>query len=348
MFLVFFSIFIEKLISNYIKSIKMTDLSVKDVKILYHLSKNGRMSHSELGKLIGMSKNAVTYRINNLIKEGVITNFSSIINTGALNCTSFSVLLKFTKNPYKNEEILNFFKEHPYTLWVVSLSGTYDIYAEFITKSFNHINQIMREIKNYFGETLNHYELHLIEETLRVEHLIGDIYNDLKLENKQPKKRGFKEIKLDELDKKILEVISDNSDKNFVEIAKEVNSTWDVVRYRLKHMENAGIILDYFPEINLAKLGYAQFIGQLKMRNSSKEEFDKIKHLFKHHPNVSYAFINASAISILFHCSFKKIEALDSFLGEIQESFKDNILSIDYYLIKEQLKFDLFPKGMLE
>ena len=247
MLLVDFGLFIEKLIYKSIFVYIMVDLDVKDRKMLYYLSKNVNISHTQLGKLVGMSKNTVSYRIKQLVKEGIITNFSSVINTGALECTSFTMFLKFNKNPYKNKEILDYFKEHPFSIWVVTLSGTFDLYVEFITKNLDHLNNIITEIKEHFGEDLNYYETQLLKETLRVEHLIGDIYKNLELEELKPRKREFKSLKLDELDKKILKIISLNSDKSLIDIAKEAKSSWDVVRYRLKQMENAGIILNYFP-----------------------------------------------------------------------------------------------------
>lgn len=326
----------------------MVKLDVRDRKLLYYLSKNSRQSHTKLASLVKIGKNTVSYKIDQFLKEGVIDNFSTVINTGALGVTTFTILLKFNKDLQKNKEIIDFFTKHPFAEWVVLLSGNYDLFVEFVTTDINHFVALLKEIKGHFQADLNHYKVHLSEETLRVEHLVKDLYIDLGLEVIYPPKREYIPKKLDELDKKILSVLSKNSDKTLTEIATEIGSTWDVVRYRIKIMEKDKIILKYFPQINLLKLGYLRFICELDLHNLDNEKFKKIKYIIKVNDNITYAFANSNSMSILLDCSFKSISDLDSFLSRLQGDFKENIININYNIVREELKFDLFPEGLLQ
>ena len=326
----------------------MVKLDIRDRKLLYYLSKNSRQSHTKLASLVKIGKNTVSYKIDRFLKEGVIDNFSTVINTGALGVTTFTVLLKFNKDLQKNKEIIDFFTKHPFAEWVVLLSGNYDLFLEFVTTDINHFVALLKEIKEHFQADLNHYKVHLLEEALRVEHLVKDLYVDLGLEVIYPQKREYIPKKLDELDKKILSVLSKNSDKTLTEIAKEIGSTWDVVRYRIKQMEKDKIILKYFPQINLLKLGYLRFICELDLHNLDNEKFKKIRYIIKVNDNITYAFANSNSMSILLDCSFKSISDLDSFLSKLQEDFKENIININYNIVREELKFDLFPDGLLQ
>ena len=326
----------------------MVKLDIKDRKLLYYLSKDSRQSHTKLASLVKIGKNTVSYKIDRFLKEGVINNFSTVINTGALGVTTFTVLLKFNKDLQKNKEIIDFFTKHPFAEWIVLLSGNYDLFLEFVTTDINHFVALLKEIKEHFQADLNHYKVHLLEEALRVEHLVKDLYVDLGLEVIYPQKREYIPKKLDELDKKILSVLSKNSDKTLTEIAKEIGSTWDVVRYRIKQMEKDKIILKYFPQINLLKLGYLRFICELDLHNLDNEKFKKIRYIIKVNDNITYAFANSNSMSILLDCSFKSISDLDSFLSKLQEDFKENIININYNIVREELKFDLFPDGLLQ
>ena len=58
----------------------LTDLDKTDLKILYELDQNFRKSHTEMGKNIGISKQAVKKRIDNLIQNGTIKKFITVIN----------------------------------------------------------------------------------------------------------------------------------------------------------------------------------------------------------------------------------------------------------------------------
>lgn len=326
----------------------MYNLSVKEKKLLYYLSKNARESHTKIAKYIGVNKGTVADTIKRLQKDGIIKKFTSIINVGAIEATSFTLLLKFNKNLQKNKEIIDYFVNHLFSIWVVSLSGNYDLFVEFAVKDISSLERMMTEIRDHFQADLNHYKLDLFARNLRSSQLIADVYKGLELQPLPIKDRKYKEKKLDTLDKKILHGLTAHSNKSLVEIATEVGSTWDVVRYRIKLLEQAKIILTYFPQIDYKKLGYVQFICNIELRNIGLEDFKKFENIMKTNPNTFYAFTSANSPSILFHCAFKSIEELDTLLGTIQEKFKEHIYAADYYIVRDELKLNLFPNGLLE
>lgn len=61
-----------------------------DQKIVQLLIQNARMSYSEIGKLVGVSRVAVKMRIQALEKHGIIEEYTAVINpqkiSGAVSC----------------------------------------------------------------------------------------------------------------------------------------------------------------------------------------------------------------------------------------------------------------------
>ena len=114
-----------------------------------------------------MNKGTVGDTINRFRKSGLIKKFTSIVNVGAVDATSFTLLLKFNKNPQKNREIIGYFVEHPFSIWVITLSGNYDLFVEFVVKDIFSLERIMTEIRDHFQEDLNHYKLDLFAKNLR-------------------------------------------------------------------------------------------------------------------------------------------------------------------------------------
>lgn len=61
-----------------------------DQKIVQLLIKNARMSYSEIGQIVGVSRVAVKMRIQSLEKRGVIEEYTAVINpqkiSGAVSC----------------------------------------------------------------------------------------------------------------------------------------------------------------------------------------------------------------------------------------------------------------------
>ena len=73
----------------------MYKLDLKDRKILYELDLNCRQSNTQIGKKVGLKKDVVSYRINNMEKEGIIKDYWTVIDTFKLGYNVFRVYLIF-------------------------------------------------------------------------------------------------------------------------------------------------------------------------------------------------------------------------------------------------------------
>ncbi|HEY7161226.1 MAG TPA: Lrp/AsnC family transcriptional regulator, partial [Acidobacteriota bacterium] len=60
------------------------DIDKIDQIILDHLERDGRISISDLAEIIGLSRPAVSERMEKLQKEGVIKGFSAVIDYGVI------------------------------------------------------------------------------------------------------------------------------------------------------------------------------------------------------------------------------------------------------------------------
>lgn len=86
--------------------------------------------------------------------------------------------------------------------------------------------------------------------------------------------------KLDLTDKKILYELDVNCNQSNSQIAKKLKVSKDIVNYRIKKLEEKGIIEGYRTIIDLSKLGYLTFRAYLKFQDTSKEiELDLINFL---------------------------------------------------------------------
>ena len=90
-----------------------------DEKIVQLLIKNARMSYSEIGSLVGISRVAVKMRVQSLEKRGVIEEYTTIINpqkiSGAVSCyfeieTSPDTLAQVTETLRRNETITQIYR----------------------------------------------------------------------------------------------------------------------------------------------------------------------------------------------------------------------------------------------
>lgn len=317
----------------------------KDKKLLYYLTLDAKASDTQLGKKIGLSKNAVRYRIERLKKERIIKKFTTVVNFGPLSLDNFSMALKFNEDIYKNPEILDYFKNHPCVMELITLTSPWDIFIDVIyNMNPIHIHQIITGIINHFGDILNSYEVFFaIDQPLRDEPLVTDFFKELNLDKPKLSKRVYHYIESDEIDKKILHLLAEDSSRTYISIAKELGINVGVVIYKVKKLIQHNVIVKFFPEINLQKLGYTEYLCNIRLKSCSKEELELIKNKIRYSDNVTYALFNINNFSIVFNCAFRKSEDVDHLLRSLR---KDHVTVMDKqecFIIKERLKLSMFP-----
>jgi Lrp/AsnC family transcriptional regulator, leucine-responsive regulatory protein len=283
----------------------MKSLDVKDRKLLYHLSQNARMSDTQLSKKVGLSKNGVKYRIARLQKEGIINHFATTVDPGKLNMYTYSIILSFNEDVYEKREIIDFFANHDRAIWVITLSGQWDIVAEFIVDAYYQVMNIVDHLIERFGAVINTYKIFSSNKILRDEHLIECLYEDLDLPSPQHPKRESALHTIDAVDRKILYELNQDSSLPYLTIAQKIGSTIDVVRYRMKHLEEKKIILRFFPEISLMHLGYIGYIFVLNLKSTSQDVMTSLLNRLRVNPHISYAFFDHAGFNVFFVCAFK-------------------------------------------
>ncbi|MBW3022450.1 winged helix-turn-helix transcriptional regulator, partial [Candidatus Woesearchaeota archaeon] len=277
----------------------------------------------------------------------IIKHFVTTINLGAIRVGTVAVLLKFNEDIYEKPEILDYFKNHEYANWVITLSGEWDIFAEIVIEHFGRLIKIVDDMVSKFSNILNTYQI-FYSMPIRVEHLIKDVYADLKLEEIPVKKREESVQEIDEIDRRILGVLSLNSELPYLAIAQKLNLKIDMVRYRIKNMIDKGIIVKFFPEISLNKLGYTEYLCILSLKNLTEEKYSNLKKRLRTNNNITYAFHDINTPSIVFEASYRSPDGIDHLSRHLRKEFSDIIDSQQYLLIKEQVMFNLFPKGLIK
>src|SRR3989338_9699697 len=121
----------------------MDRLDLRDRKILYELDTNSRQPYHAIAKKVGLSKDAVIYRIKKLQQAGIVRQFHTVFDVGKLGYISFRLYLKFQNTtPEKEQEIIDFLKKIPSVIWMVSIEGKFDFGMWVLVKSVKEMNSL--------------------------------------------------------------------------------------------------------------------------------------------------------------------------------------------------------------
>lgn len=122
-------------------------LDLTDRKILAELDKNCRIPATILAKKVNKSREAVKYRISQLMQKGVIEGFITSINPNKLGFYMFKVYLKLENIPDEREKFFQELKQNKEIYWYGISDGVFDcvfaILSKNITGYFGQINNLL-------------------------------------------------------------------------------------------------------------------------------------------------------------------------------------------------------------
>src|SRR3989344_9301640 len=141
----------------------MEELDLIDSKIIYTLDFNSRMHLSQLAKKVGISKQVAKYRIENLVKRGIIMGFYADINASKIGLEIYMVYFKFHK---MTPEIEKKFIKHMCTQESIgvniSVNGKWDYTIDLWAPSIMHF-------KRYYQKIMKDYEKYVKSKQVFIE-----------------------------------------------------------------------------------------------------------------------------------------------------------------------------------
>jgi DNA-binding Lrp family transcriptional regulator len=119
-----------------------------DIKILYELQKNGRITNVELAELVHLSPSPCLMRVKKLQSEGYIDGYSALVNTAKLGQT----ITVFTEVTLKNHRQIDFARFLSTVEKIDSviechlISGGYDYLIKFVTSGIAEYQELMERL----------------------------------------------------------------------------------------------------------------------------------------------------------------------------------------------------------
>jgi Lrp/AsnC family transcriptional regulator for asnA, asnC and gidA len=121
-----------------------------DLKIISHLQENGRISVAELAKRLNQPENTVRYRIERLLKNGVIRRFTALVDPRALGL-NVSAAVMFKVDPKKLDQLLEKLTSMKDVTNIYQLSGEWDLIAVVFAKDIQDLHERVEELRRMEG-----------------------------------------------------------------------------------------------------------------------------------------------------------------------------------------------------
>jgi DNA-binding Lrp family transcriptional regulator len=326
----------------------MEKIDLKDRKILYILAQNSRLPTNRIAKLVGLSKDAVLYRIRRLEKMGVICKYFTRMNIDSMGYTSFQLTLSLSPKKEDMEKIIGHIQKHPFCMNAFTMLGRWDVLAEFAVKNEEDVYRIVSEISGVCGAALNDLEVKSCAFLYKKTNLM-DVVGDTGLQPFSTRRstvvhKGL--AKLDAKDAAVLRSLDGNGRKRIVDIVKETGLERDVVAYRKRNLEGLGVIESYGVDMNVSLLGFRSYYIEFGLKNITPEYEAKLKAYFATQKGVTYGFHAANSLGGVAFFTARGPTELHERLLEFRNNFLPVMRSLEVMTVLKEHKFEFFPEGI--
>ncbi|MBT6772539.1 Lrp/AsnC family transcriptional regulator, partial [archaeon] len=316
--------------------------------ILSYLDIDSRTSFSRIGKKIRKSQQQVSYTVQSLKDKEILKGFYTLMDYSKINYNLilFRVYFKviYTKEQ-TYENLIEYLKNDPHTGLIEECWGNYDLVTTYYAKNASHFNKHIREVMEKFPKHLQNFSVL----TTVVQRHFGRKYLNPKATYDEIFVGGDRvPQKVEDIDLKILNMISTNARINSVEIASILDVTPKTIINRLKKLEEKEIILGYKPLINIRNVGYYSNLLLIKYHNiTAKTEKEFINYL-KAHPSVISVIKTLGEWDIEIRIEIEDYNQIRKTEREIRENFGSMIQTIQNLPTHKIFKNNFFPSFLLE
>ena len=316
-------------------------LDEKDRKLIKYLDKNSRTSNATLAKKLGISKQLVAYRIERLVKEGLIEKFYTIINGVKLGYLYFRIYLKFQRiTSIKEQQLIDAFVKNSFTTWVVECRGSWDLVVSLYAKDTDQLARTYQNIIEEFQTNILAKKIVLVQNVLfstrdylsDSEGSVDSVYGGI-----------TEHLSVDGIDHILLKELSKNSRIKLIDLAKAASARVETVKSHIQKMEDTGIIRGHKLTFRYAKLGVLFYIISINLSNASESARKKIQDYCKSHPNSVYLVNILGDHDIDLEVEVETQDELDLFLRDLANKFYEIIRNVDSLQIVQQYKLDFYP-----
>ena len=266
-------------------------------------------------------------------------------------CTSRKInTVRFEKNGSNESDIINFLKGHANVAQLISCIGNYDFILKFFVKDYAQINNIIKDIEIKIKPNLEEYKIDFVEQEhpIPFPFLYAPIKPDESFKFEKP---GNEKFSADETDLKILKLLANDARKPLAEIAKISELSRDLLKYRLKRLEETGIIRKYRPSAWLGSMsmGFSWFFIMLKTEKLNPELKKTLFTYLMDIPQMTYYYDTLGSYDLCFEIrSIQTSGDLSKILKDIRNLLKNSLKGHELSIVLKEEKFTYFPDCLMD
>ncbi|MFQ5620470.1 MAG: Lrp/AsnC family transcriptional regulator [Candidatus Nanoarchaeia archaeon] len=302
-----------------------------DRRILFELDKNARIPETRLAKIVGKSKESVRYRIKQLQQKKVITGYTVWVDPTKLGYHSAKIYLTLANKPKQKKAFVNDVIQDKRLFWLGVAEGAWNAGLTYFVKSnrefFDLKNELFSKYKDLILESHTGMLVNVEVKDRIYYHKANTCWNPLFGTPEQ--------LTLDDVEKKILKVLFGNARESVVSIAHQAGVSVDIVRRRIKRLEDDRVIFKYHTDVDYHKTGHDLYKTFLYFSNLTKKDERKLMEFTRKLKPVIFMVKQISPWDIELESMCESHEEYRKMLNSLTEEFADSINKVETAIVGE-------------
>ena len=314
-----------------------------DLKILTVLDANSRISLAGLARELRVAQETVRYRVNQLEKNKFILHFMSVIDTGHLGYCFYKVL--FRLHNASEADVKRFtrsFVEMKQISWVARLYGSFDVGITATMVKPGEMSELVDQVTTQYCSLISDRTFSV---NIRGEYLTRSYLGSEKRRTKAALHYHVETDRegIDILDESILRSLALDSRESSTAIAAKLDVSHDMVRSRIRKLEQRKILTRYTIVLNHEAMGQLHYKVLFFLNASSTKEATRFETFCRNVPQIVYIIKALGAWDYELDIEVQSTRDLYRVLLGITEKFSLLVKSYDVLEVTEIYKYNLFP-----
>ncbi len=320
------------------------DLDKIDKKILYELSKDGRLSYKQIAQKIHSKKDTVAYRVTQLLKKGLISKFVPVFSLSKLGIFSSKLYIKLQGLTDKDEKkLLKSLVDNPDIAWVAKAFGQWDLFIGMYTTDIVDFAKKKRKILSEFSEFIADYDIAQIEDAMIFNRdYLMDTRTDYRAEFVFGGETGG--IVLNDIEKKIVHHIKNNGRYVIHELAQQLGVDGRTVQNKIAYLKKIGVLQGVTVFFDITKLGLKLHKLCIYLKDHKHENKNSLIAYLKLNPHTIHLVESLGSWELEVEMETVDLNPVYDYITELKNRFPHLIKRIDLATITDELKLDFFPE----
>jgi Lrp/AsnC family leucine-responsive transcriptional regulator len=316
-------------------------MDAKDLRILHELDKDSRQPLSAISGRVGISKQALKQRIRRMESDGVILGYYTVTDVFRLGRVGGRLWIKLRGTTVEKErEIIDYALRMKNVGWVVSLDGIYDLVVVFWARDLIELSNLKKELEFRFSSLFKETSLSFI---IREHHISHRYFRDEDEINEHVSDKKYGGYVLTELDRKILEILSQDSRATLVGISEKLGVSAKAVGYRIKMLERKRVILCHRVNVDNSKLGYTWYKVFLSLQNMNSDKERELMSYLRENKSVVFMTEVLGQSDLEFEVLVKSNRELHSIVSDLRLRFADILKEYSSVILYNTHRIRYFP-----